>query len=85
MFSFSLSERIFPNVFHYVMAIGVSWQLIMYVLIKQLPYSGGSRGHPLCLDQNEARGAEKKIFETWPLPPYLRVWMTATTPPSPYR
>ena len=46
---------------------------------------GGGAGHPLLLDQSEARRAEKKIFfETGtppsppsPPPPHLRVWMTA--------
>ena len=37
---------------------------------------------PLFLDQNEARRAEKNIFETGP-PPYLRVWM-ARSPLPPY-
>ena len=34
------------------------------------------------LDQNEARRAEKSIFETAP-PPYLRVWMARSPPPPP--
>ena len=48
--------------------------------------SGGSRAGALgawpslFLDQTEARRAEKKIFETAPAPPYLRVWMTGATP-----
>ena len=41
---------------------------------------GGARRGPaptlLFLDQNEARRAEKKDFES--APPYLRVWMTAS-------
>ena len=45
---------------------------------------GGGPGHPLLLDQSEARRAEKKFFfetGTPPSPPspppHLRVWMTA--------
>ena len=38
----------------------------------------GGPGHPLFLDQTEARRAEKDFFETrTPPPPYLRVGMTA--------
>ena len=36
---------------------------------------GGPGPPPLCLDQIEARRAEKNCF--WDRPPYLRVWMTA--------
>ena len=41
---------------------------------------GAQRGPapPLFLDQNEARRADKKNFES--APPYLRVWMTAPPP-----
>ena len=44
-------------------------------------YTGRSRGGArearpsLCLDQTEARGAEKVFFVTPPPPPYLEVWM----------
>ena len=40
----------------------------------------GGPGHPLLLDQSEARRAEKKFFfvtGTPPPPPHLGVWMTA--------
>ena len=37
----------------------------------------------LFLDQSDARTAEKKIFESSPPSPYLRVWMTQTRPKPP--
>ena len=40
---------------------------------------GLGEGHPLFLDQTEARRAEKNFFETGPLP-FVRVWMTRPPP-----
>ena len=40
-------------------------------------------GPPLFLDQTEARRADKKFLETFPTPPYLRVWMTRPPTPTP--
>ena len=45
---------------------------------------GGARGSrpPLCLDQTEARGAEKSFLGDR-ASPYLRIWMTNPHPPPP--
>ena len=62
----------------------------MLPLVYRTDGSGGSRGGAqgarppspsLCLDQTEAR-RDKKIFGDR-APPYLRIWMTAPTLPSP--
>ena len=42
----------------------------------------GGPGHPLLLDQSEARRAEKIFLRPGPPPPYLRVGMTAPPPLS---
>ena len=44
------------------------------------PVADPGVGPPLIWDQTEARRAEKIFFETGTLP-YLRVWMTALSPP----
>ena len=41
----------------------------------------GGAPPPLFLDQTEAQRAAKIFLETFPPPPYLRVWMTAPPPP----
>ena len=43
---------------------------------------GGPAPHYLTSDKTEARRAEKNFFETGH-PPYLRVWMTASSPHPP--
>ena len=43
---------------------------------------GGGRPSPLFLDQTEAGGTEKNFFGHHP--PYLRVWITAPPPPTPF-
>ena len=55
----------------------------IYIYLK-----GGSRGGargaaPLIFRQNrDPKGRKKKFLEIAPLPPYLRVWMTTSLPPS---
>ena len=43
----------------------------------------GGLGLPPFLDQTEAGRADKTFLETFPPPPYLRVWMTRPPTPTP--
>ena len=48
--------------------------------VADLGEGSGVPGPTLFLDQTEVRRAEKNLFETGPLPAYLRVWMTGPPP-----
>ena len=58
--------------------------LLIYIYTSKAdPGEGPGGPPPLFLDKTETRRAEKKKFlEIAPLPPYLRVWMTTSLPPS---
>ena len=60
-----------------------SARIFLVLAVADLGEGSGGLGLPPFLDQTEARRADKKFLETFPPPPYLRVWMTRPPPPPP--